>query len=437
MDEAETRSWLEVHHSLTFTRLSSLDQRQQETQTSSHDCHSFVAPDEKIRRHPCTRLQSRHPAPTSQSRFSSTKAEIRKVVDLDGSFHTHRHDAITGAKKKKKVRLERFLHHQETNHCLLWPSRARRHRTHRQLKSSSRCTAIPAHDRRRRRKAKTTRGRTWLTTNRQVFYGSGAASQCAFDMTRSNRSKGRTTRPTAARINRHFLTQTSFCRRNDLCPHSVEVSFSVSVFQHSDSVWLRVPRPWPGMPRSASLASVTNCCWIHPTFFYLKWRPSREWWDTSQIHGLFRPQKLVEASSNSTTINLLKLPKMWRLLIRVEKRLMVLSFVPEPTRRNIPHLKDYPVFKVFFFDFRTLAVSWSTRYASAQRAAHCDSRTTCAIETSKARVPRYEPQKARVPWYQRTSTRRNKYAVSLKSKTEKWTTTRAYEFVRELLRGWN
>ena len=96
--------------------------------------------------------------------------------------------------------------------------------THRQLKSSW-CTAIPAHDRRRRRKAKTTRGRTWLTTNRQVFSGSGAASQCAFDMTRSNRSKGRTTRPTAARINRHFLTQTSFCRRNDLCPQSVEVSF--------------------------------------------------------------------------------------------------------------------------------------------------------------------------------------------------------------------
>ena len=43
--------------------------------------------------------------------------------------------------------------------------------------------------------------------------------------------------------------------------------------------------------------------------------------------------------------------------MRLEKRLMVLSFVPEPTRRNIQHLKDYPVFKVFFFDFRTLAVS--------------------------------------------------------------------------------
>ena len=71
----------------------------------------------------------------------------------------------------------------------------------------------------------------------------------------------------------------------------------------------------------------------------------------------FRPQKLVEASSNPTTINLLKLPKMWRLLMHVEKRLMVLSFVPEPTRRNIQHLKDYQVFKVFFFDFRTLAVS--------------------------------------------------------------------------------
>ena len=42
--------------------------------------------------------------------------------------------------------------------------------------------------------------------------------------------------------------------------------------------------------------------------------------------------------------------------MRVEKRLIVPSFVPEPTRRNIQHLKDYPVFKVFFFDFRTLAV---------------------------------------------------------------------------------
>ena len=185
-------------------------------------------------------------------------------------------------------------------------------------------------------------------------------------------------------------------------------NFSFCLDGFNNSVWLRVPRPWPGMPRSASLVSVTNCCWIHPTFFYLKWRPSREWRDTSQIHGLFRSQKLVEASSNSTTINLLKMPKMWRLLIRVEKRLMVLSFVPEPTRRNIQHLKDYPFFKVFFFDFRTLAVSRSTRYASAQRAAHCDSRKACGIETSTwARVPRYKPQKARVPWYQRTSTRTN------------------------------
>ena len=50
---------------------------------------------------------------------------------------------------------------------------------------------------------------------------------------------------------------------------------------------------------------------------------------------------------------------MWRLLMRVEKRIMVLgnSLVPEPTRRTIQHLKDYPVFQVFFFDFRTFAVS--------------------------------------------------------------------------------
>ena len=89
--------------------------------------------------------------------------------------------------------------------------------------------------------------------------------------------------------------------------------------------------------------------------------------------------------------------------MRVEKRLMVLSLVPEPTRRNIQHLKDYPIFKVFFFDFRTLAVSRSTRYASAQRG--CALRLKNSLrsrklrETTKARAPRYEPQKARVPRY--------------------------------------
>ena len=67
--------------------------------------------------------------------------------------------------------------------------------------------------------------------------------------------------------------------------------------------------------------------------------------------------------------------------MRVEKRLVVLSLVPEPTRRNIQHLKDHPIFKVFFFDFRALAVSRSTRYASAQRAALCDSRTACGVES--------------------------------------------------------
>ena len=42
---------------------------------------------------------------------------------------------------------------------------------------------------------------------------------------------------------------------------------------------------------------------------------------------------------------------MWWLLMCVEKRLMVLSLVPEPTRRIIQRLKDYPVFKVFFQTF--------------------------------------------------------------------------------------
>ena len=117
------------------------------------------------------------------------------------------------------------------------------------------------------------------------------------------------------------------------------------------------------------------------------------WVKRHEPNRLFRPQKLVGASSKSTTKNLLKLFKMRRLLMRVEKRLMVLSLVREPIRRNIQHLKDYPVFKVFFFVFRMLAVSWCTRYACAQRAELCDSCTACArVETSKARVPRYEPQ---------------------------------------------
>ena len=60
-------------------------------------------------------------------------------------------------------------------------------------------------------------------------------------------------------------------------------------FEHSDSVWLPVPRPWPGMPRSARLAGVTNCCWIHPTL-YLKSMPSREWRDTNRIGFLYRKE---------------------------------------------------------------------------------------------------------------------------------------------------
>ena len=145
------------------------------------------------------------------------------------------------------------------------------------------------------------------------------------------------------------------------------------------------------MSRSPSLAGVTNY-FLNPcnSFFDVE----APWMKTHQPNRLFRPWKLVEASSNSTTRNFLKSPKMWRLLMRVEKSLKVLSLVPEPTWRNNQHLKDYPVFKVFFFDFRTLAVSWATRYASAQRAELRDSCTACArVETSKARVPRQEPQK--------------------------------------------
>ena len=39
------------------------------------------------------------------------------------------------------------------------------------------------------------------------------------------------------------------------------------------------------------------------------------------------------------------------LLMSVETRIMVLSLVPDPTRRNIQHLKDYQVFQVFSSTF--------------------------------------------------------------------------------------
>ena len=231
MDEAETRSRLEVHHSLTFTRVTRFlgpetardsDRRVRTTATVSlrQTKRSGVS---------CShaRLQSRHPAPTSQSRFSftCTTAEIRKVVDLDESFHTHRHDSITGAKKKNFVsNLSSTIKRRITLFC-----DAVVHGAATQGSSTAQVVVVHSDPRERQaltsQKAKTTCERTWLTTNRQVFSGSGAASQCAYDMTGSNRSKGRTTRPTAASINRHFLTQTSFCRRNDLCPQSVEVSF--------------------------------------------------------------------------------------------------------------------------------------------------------------------------------------------------------------------
>ena len=109
------------------------------------------------------------------------------------------------------------------------------------------------------------------------------------------------------------------------------------------------------MPRSANLAGVTDCC-LNPSLFEVD-APS--WVKKHEPNGLFRPQKLDEASSNSTTINLLKLPKICCVWKRTHD--MVLSLVPEPTRRNVWHLKDYPVFQVFFFDFRKLAVICSTR----------------------------------------------------------------------------
>ena len=70
------------------------------------------------------------------------RQRIRKVVDLNESFHTHRHDAITGAKKKNFVsNVSSTIKGRITVFCDVHDlsvasggSRARRHRAHRQLK---------------------------------------------------------------------------------------------------------------------------------------------------------------------------------------------------------------------------------------------------------------------------------------------------------------
>ena len=86
---------------------------------------------------------------------------------------------------------------------------------------------------------------------------------------------------------------------------------------------------------------------------------------------------------------------MWRLLMRVEKPLVVLSLVPQPTSRNIQHFERLSCLQSVFFDFRTLAV-WSTRYAGAQRAKLRDSSAACGARNLKgARTPATNLKSAR------------------------------------------
>ena len=92
-------------------------------------------------------------------------------------------------------------------------------------------------------------------------------------------------------------------------------------------------------------------------------------------------------------MNLLKLPKMRRLLIPVEKQFMVHGtwYELEETFSTWTIILSY---KCFSSTFERSPVSWSTQHASARRAELRDSCTAWArAETSKARVPRYEPQK--------------------------------------------
>ena len=62
-----------------------------------------------------------------------------------------------------------------------------------------------------------------------------------------------------------------------------------------------------------------------------------------------------------------------------------------------PHEETFSTWKIILSSkcfSSTFERSWSTRYASAQRAEPRDSCTACArVDTSKARIPRYEPPK--------------------------------------------
>ena len=176
-----------------------------------------------------------------------------------------------------------------------------------------------------------------------------------------------------------------------------EFQFQFLLFQQSDSVWLRVPRQWPGMPRSLSLAGVTNCCWIHPTLFYLTWRPSREWRDTSRIDGLIDRRSMSKRLQTRLPLTYWNCPKCGGFWCVWKNDSWYFHLCQNPHKESFSTWKIILSSKCFSSTFERLL--FHDRYASAQRAAHCASRTACGIETSKARVPRHEPQKARVPWY--------------------------------------
>ena len=193
-------------------------------------------------------------------------------------------------------------------------------------------------------------------------------------------------------------------------------------------------------------ASIGESCWYHtlllnPSTLYLKWMPRREWRETNRI-------------GRKACRSVFKLEHHW--LTKNAQNLEAFDACRKTNHGTFigarAHTKKHSALEERFsslpsvlFDFRTLAASWSTRYASAQRAelhAMHDSCTACVrVETSKARVPRYEPQKrAYLDTKELLRGRTTVNAVSFESKTEKWTTTRAYEFVHELHhvpRGWN
>ena len=188
----------------------------------------------------------------------------------------------------------------------------------------------------------------------------------------------------------------------------------------NDSVWLRMPRPWPGMSRWANLAGVTICWRIHPT-----------------LYGHSRPRKL-EASSNSTTINSKKIAQnvkkndSWcfhnaRVKTKKHSALERLSHLQSAFLR----LSNARCFMIHSVVLDTLA------FKGLSSATHAQPAHAVCRNFKSVRVPCCEQQKRA---YLHTNELLRGRTIRGEPQIQTWKlncNARANEFIHKLLRGWN